>query len=199
MYWNFVARFYDLFENLTNRKVYNSLAFFVASKIRKEDVVLECACGTGVITQLIADRCNRIIATDFSQEMLNITKKKCAEYSNVSVEYADICNLPYRDKTFDKVIAANVIHLLDNPYIAVKQLDRVCKSGGQIIIPTYINKNDNKPSLMSKILDRSGANFKRQFDYEEYQKFFKDLGYEDIEFELIKGNMPCAIALISKK
>ena len=84
--------------------MYNSLAFFVASKIKKEDVVLECACGTGVITRLIADRCNRIIATDFSQEMLNITKKKCAEYPNVSVEYADICNLPYRDKTFDKVI-----------------------------------------------------------------------------------------------
>ena len=104
MYWNFVARFYDLFENLTNRKVYNSLAFFVASKIRKEDVVLECACGTGVITQLIADRCNRIIATDFSQEMLNITKKKCAEYPNVSVEYADICKLSYEDESFDKVI-----------------------------------------------------------------------------------------------
>ena len=44
------------------------------------------------------------------------------------------------DGLFDKVIAANVIHLLDEPLKALAALDRVCKPGGQIIIPTYINR-----------------------------------------------------------
>ena len=44
------------------------------------------------------------------------------------------------DGQFDKVIAANVIHLLDEPFKALAELDRVCKPGGQIIIPTYINR-----------------------------------------------------------
>ena len=37
---------------------------------------------------------------------------------------------------------ANVIHLLDEPYKALAELDRVCHVGGKIIIPTYMNKND---------------------------------------------------------
>lgn len=40
------------------------------------------------------------------------------------------------------MVAANVIHLLDEPYKALAELDRVCRIGGKIIIPTYMNKNE---------------------------------------------------------
>ena len=105
----------------------------------------------------------------------------------------------YPDKSFDKVVAGNVIHLLDNPYKALQKLDRVCKDNGMIIIPTYINRNDDgRDSSFSKMADRTGAGFKRQFTFDTYRDFFKDAGYVDVDYELIEGRIPCAIAVIRK-
>ena len=56
-----------------------------------------------------------------------------------------------KDDTFDKVVASNVRHLLDEPYKAVDELIRVCKKGGKVIIPTYINTeiNSSKSFVLS--------------------------------------------------
>ena len=61
-----------------------------------------------------------------------------AKLDNVKVEKGNILHLNYADETFDKVIAANVIHLLEHPEIALGELLRVCKKGGEVIIPTYL-------------------------------------------------------------
>lgn len=71
--------------------------------------------------------------------MLKKAKKKCKKLNNVEFVWADITHLNYEDGSFDKVVAGNVIHLLDDPYSALKELERVCRVGGQLIIPTYIN------------------------------------------------------------
>ena len=58
------------------------------------------------------------------------------------------------DEAFDKVVAGNVIHLLDEPYKALEELIRVCKYGGYVIVPTYINnKTKGKPKLVVKCLE----------------------------------------------
>ena len=101
--------------------------------IKYEDDVLECACGTGLLTRHIAPVCRHIVATDFSEKMLERARRKCLDYGNASFEYADIFHLDYPDESFDKVIAANVIHLLDEPLKALSELDRVCRKGGSII------------------------------------------------------------------
>lgn len=198
MYWDSVAHFYDLFENITNRKVYSRLGKEVAACIRKDDEILECACGTGIITQAVAAVCGRLVATDMSEKMLKEAAKKCRRYDNVTFEKKDIMDLDYPEGSFDAVIAANVIHLLDDPYKAIKNMERVCKDTGSIIIPTYINKKREGRSLLVKILDKSGAGFRRRFDIESYQKFFFDLGYSNIEFRLLEGRMNCMIAVIRK-
>ena len=36
------------------------------------------------------------------------------------------------------MVAANVIHLIEHPEIALNELLRVCKKGGEVIIPTYL-------------------------------------------------------------
>lgn len=71
--------------------------------------------------------------------------------------------LKCRNDRFDKVVAGNVLHLLPDPYVAVKELERVCKSGGKIIIPTYINASEGVNSRTVRLLEIAGANFKRQY------------------------------------
>ena len=105
----------------------------------------------------------------------------------------------YPDENFDVVVAANVIHLLDEPYKALSELDRVCRKNGKIIIPTYMNKNNKgKTGFFATIIGKIGANFKRQFTLETYKQFIENAGYKNVEYTLVKGKIPCAVAVIKK-
>ena len=198
MFWDRVSAFYDFFETAYNGKVYKSLGKAIAEEINSNDTVLECACGTGAISRYIAPKCRLLVATDLSVGMLKQTKSNCKAFNNVIVKRADMTRLNCRDDRFDKVIAGNVIHLLSTPYAAVKELERVCKPGGKLIIPTYINASEKTNKTAVRLLEFMGADFKRQFDISSYRSFFEKAGYDDVEMYVVDGKMPCAVAIITK-
>lgn len=129
MFWDWVAWVYDVFANGINRRANRAMCAAVAAHIGPEDEVLECACGTGLLTGVIAARCRALTATDFSEKMLAQAERKYANCRNVRFAQADITRLGYPDGRFDAVVAANVIHLLDEPLRALRELDRVCRPG----------------------------------------------------------------------
>ena len=49
----------------------------------------------------------------------------------------------------------------------------------------------------SKFIELLGADFKKQFDLETYKSFFEDMGYKDVEYRVVEGRMPCAVAVIT--
>lgn len=199
MFWDKIAGVYDLFGNVYNGKVNRKLCTLISESIYQSDVVLECACGTGMISEAIAPVCKSLTATDFSEGMLKRAKKKCRAFSNVKFQKADITSLDYADESFDTVVAANVIHLLNQPYQALAELNRVCKEGGKLIIPTYVNKEKTgKTGGVVKAIGKAGADFKQQFTYSNYCAFFEKVGYRDIKTTLIQGRVPCAVAIIIK-
>ena len=198
MFWDKISPLYDLFENVYNHKVYSGTGKKVAEFIDLEDEVLECACGTGAITVSIAEKCRKLIATDFAPGMLKQAARKCRKFRNVSFKKADITNIKCRDDRFDKVVAGNVFHLLPEPGKALAELERVVKPGGKIIIPTYINMSKKSAGLAVKFIEFLGADFKKQFDIDSYISFFTDMGYDNVEYHVVDGRMPCAIAVISK-
>ena len=199
MFWDYIANFYDFFENLYNSKVNQELCKKVAKRISSNDNVLECACGTGMISVHIATKCKSLIATDFSQGMLAKSRKRCKKIKNIRVEKANILQLEYPNESFDKVVAANVIHLLDQPDIAISELIRVCKKGGQVIIPTYIVTKEHAVSrIFIRLINHFTKTFQYQFDEQTYKNFFKKLGYSKINFEVINGRTSCCIAIITK-
>lgn len=198
MFWDKVSGLYDFFETVYNGKVYRGLGKRVAEEIGENDIVLECACGTGAISRYIAPKCKQLVATDLSKGMLRQTWKNCRNYSNITIKRANMTQLNCRDNRFDTVVAGNVIHLLEEPYEAIKELERVCKTGGKIIIPTYINGSKGVNKKAVQLLELAGVNFKRQFDIHSYQKFIENAGYSNVEYDIVSGRMPCAIAIITK-
>lgn len=196
MFWNKISPLYDLFENVYNHRVYVDTGKRVADFIEPTDVVLECACGTGAITVCIAPKCRRLIATDFASGMLKQAARKCRKLSNVSFRRADITNIKCRNDRFDKVVAGNVIHLLPDPGKALAELERVVTPGGKIIIPTYINMSKRSAGLAVKFVELLGADFKKQFDLDSYKSFFEEMGYDNVEYHVVDGRMPCTIAVI---
>ena len=200
MFWDRVAGVYDVFVNVINGKTHKTLRRIVADYIDPEDKVLECACGTGLLSAVIAGKCRQLTATDFAPKMLKRAEKNCAAYSNVQFRQADILSLDFRDNSFDKVAAGNVIHLLDEPLKALDELNRVCRPGGMLIIPTYMNRNrKGETSGFASVVGKAGADFKRQFTVESYRQFFLDAGYGDVKITLAEGRIPCAVAVMAKK
>ena len=200
MFWDNVAGVYDVFVNVINRKTHQKLKKIVSSQIGSDDTVLECACGTGLLSAVIAEKCWQLTATDFSEKMLKKAEKNCRAFRNITYAPADITALPFADGSFDKVVAGNVIHLLDNPMTALSELNRVCKDGGMLIIPTYMNKDDKgKTNRFSDAVGKAGADFKRQFTVDSYEQFFRDAEYPDVQIKLAEGRIPCAVAVMKKR
>lgn len=198
MFWDRVAPLYDFFENTFNRAVYDGTGVAVAQLVGLEDEVLECACGTGAISTFLAPICKRLVATDFSEGMLKQARKKLAKYRNATAERADITCLHYEDASFDIVIAGNVIHLLPDPGAVMRELERVVRAGGTIVVPTYVKCRPNKQGIIPKILARLGVDFKEQFDVDSYRAFFGKLGYRNVTYTVIDGRIPCVIASFTR-
>ena len=59
MFWDRAAGVYDLFANVWNKKTHGALCAYVEAQISPADEVLECACGTGLLTEGIAAKCKR--------------------------------------------------------------------------------------------------------------------------------------------
>ncbi|MBR3743407.1 MAG: methyltransferase domain-containing protein [Clostridia bacterium] len=200
MFWDRVAVVYDIFVNVINGKTHRALRQIVSALIQPEDSVLECACGTGLLSAVIAPKCKALTATDFAPKMLKKAEKNCAAFTNVTFRQADILSLDFPDNAFDKVVAGNVIHLLDEPLKALDELNRVCRSGGTLIIPTYMNRDQKgNTSGFASVVGKAGADFKRQFTVESYRQFFLDAGYRDVQVTLAEGRIPCAVAVMTKK
>ena len=199
MFWDKVSGVYDLFENIYNKSVYQATGESVAKYIKNTDRVLECACGTGAISIFIAPVCKNLFVSDYSVGMLKQARKKFKNYDNIDYRRVDITDIKAKDNSCDVVVAGNVIHLLPDPRRAMNELTRVCKDGGRLIIPTYINGDEGTNKLAVKFLEKLGANFKCQFDAESYEKFFEDMGYENVTYEVVRGRMSCDIAVIDIK
>lgn len=192
MFWSRIAGVYDLIENIYNGKANARTTEYVASLMDKDDSVLECACGTGMFSVKIAPRVRQLTATDFAEGMLKRTKRKCRDLQNIIIEPGNILDLNYEDDSFDKAVAANVIHLLDDPKKALQELKRVVKPGGLIIIPTYVHF---KESIAATIFNKAGAGFKRHFEVNTYKDFFEEMGITDVTYQVCEGRISCDVAV----
>jgi ubiquinone/menaquinone biosynthesis C-methylase UbiE len=102
-----------------------SLIQAVTEKILQEDdlgEVIEFGCGTGKFTRPLAQNARHIIATDFSDEMIQIAKKQLEGLQNITVEKANCKNTSFQPERFDTVFMANLIHVIEYPEEALGKL-----------------------------------------------------------------------------
>lgn len=59
-----------------------------------------------------------------------------SDKNNVYDFYGDILNLPIDSESFDYVLCTEVLEHVYNPIEAIKELSRICKKGGKLIITT---------------------------------------------------------------
>ncbi len=197
-FWDNIAAVYDIAEAV-NGKVYREMTDLAARLVPRGAKVLDCAAGTGSLSIAAAERANTVVCTDLSENMLFRARKKAKRYGadNIVFEKRNIFELCDEDGTYDCVIAGNVLHLLNNPQGAVKELCRVAKSGGKVIVPTFTW--ENKEHFLVKLYRLIGFKPKRGYTPESYYKMLRECGCGKVKMKLIKGMIPCCLAVIYVK
>jgi ABC-2 type transport system ATP-binding protein len=106
-------------------------------KEKKLGKVLELGCGTGLYTETLIKNSDSILATDFSDEMIEMAKKKRGNLKNVKFQKADALDLEFEIENFDTVFMANLIHIIGNAEKLIQESSKVLKKGGSIIITSF--------------------------------------------------------------
>ena len=196
-FWDKIAGLYDIAEAF-NGKVYSKLTRAVAKLTPEGARVLDCAAGTGNLSIAAAEKAETVICTDSSEKMLNQAKKKAAAkgINNIRFEIRDIYKLQDEDESFDTVIAGNVLHLLPDPESAVKELYRVTKKGGRLLLPTFVT--GDKRLLSIKLYKLLGFKPEKEYTHKEYIGMLKGCNLGKIKAKPIDGKIPCCFAVIYK-
>lgn len=198
-FWSGFARFYDVAEAI-NGEVYREMLYQTRILIPRGAKVLDCAAGTGALTIAAAERARSVLCTNNSEKMLEVAKGKCRRrrLDNVSFDRKNIFHTEFEDSTFDIVIAGNVLHLLEKPERAVKELARVCRPGGKLILPTFVLKNKNSISkTLIDIYRKLGFSPNEEYSPKSYVEMLKGCNAGDVKARIIKGTIPCCFAVIN--
>ncbi|NLV21117.1 MAG: class I SAM-dependent methyltransferase [Syntrophomonadaceae bacterium] len=93
--------------------------------------VLDCGCGPGFFSLILAEEGHEVCAVDGSEEMVKFARLR-AEQEGLSISFsvADCHELPFGDNSFDLIVSRNVTHALRDHKAVYSQWLRVLKPGG---------------------------------------------------------------------
>lgn len=140
--------------------------------------VADIGTGTGILANAIKTKGLKVTGIDSSIQML---KKAHERYPDLDVLQGDIMSLPWADNVFDRAIARMVLHhVLEGLPLALKEISRVLKSGGELVVCEGIPPLDEllgeysaifslkerricfTPSILKELLTESGFSIARE-------------------------------------
>ena len=137
VYWSKYAREYD---RRGEYVVGTAILEAIARRLSQEQdlgEVVEFGCGTGYFTRAIAGSAKHVIATDLSDEMLEVARVQLREFDNVTVERADAGHTAFPSERFDSVLMANLIHVVENPVACLRESHRILRDGGLLLLVDF--------------------------------------------------------------
>jgi ubiquinone/menaquinone biosynthesis C-methylase UbiE len=107
-----------------------------AADPRRDDTVLDIACGGGLVARAFASHVRHVTGIDVTPAMLDQARKAAAEQglANTSWDQGDVTNLPYADGSFTIVATRFSFHHFLDPLAALHEMVRVCAPGGRIVV-----------------------------------------------------------------
>ncbi|MBI5122573.1 class I SAM-dependent methyltransferase [Candidatus Roizmanbacteria bacterium] len=134
--------------------------------------LIEFGCATGAAANLLADCGFKVTSTDISNYAVKLAKKT---YPDIFFIQHDVQKLFIKDNNFDVAVAFDVVEHLKTPEVAIKNIYKILKKGGVMILTT---PNDYKH--MSN--DPTHINVKRP---NEWKKIIKNTGFSKISINQV--------------
>lgn len=173
-----------IYENYN--KVLNKV--YEKSTITGENIsVLDIGVGTGNLAKKFLENNYRVVGIDQSREMLRVAKHK---YPNLKVRLGEFLKIPFNDKVFDIIVSTYAFHHLNSEEksLAIKEMIRVLKDNGKIVIGDLMFKNRVEEEWVLKELTEVQVDEIKDEYYSyidelesEFMKYNKKLNYEKID------------------
>jgi ubiquinone/menaquinone biosynthesis C-methylase UbiE len=146
--WDRLAKHYGLVERLSEwylKPLRKILWAYAAGRI------LEAGAGTGLNIAFYPARA-RVTATDLSGAMLRRARERARKRNvDATFEEADLCHLPFAERTFDTAVATFVFCSMPDPITCLREMGRVTKPGGRILLLDHVRIES---PLVGPLMDR---------------------------------------------
>ncbi|TFH21953.1 methyltransferase domain-containing protein, partial [Candidatus Bathyarchaeota archaeon] len=109
--------------------------------------ILDGGTGTGILIPFLLKAVGptgQVSAIDYAEKMINVCKSKYAHLSNVTFIVQQIEKLDFPSQTFDAVTCFGLFPHIDNKEKALRQINRVLKTNGRLIIAHALSSMEIK-------------------------------------------------------
>ena len=163
--YNRAAKFYDIIENPMEMMALKKWRIELMKELKGK--VLEVGVGTGKNIEHYPPNID-ITAIDFSEKMLKKAYEKAVKFDKkVKLINMDAQNMNFPDNTFDVIFTTCVFCSVPDPILGLKELRRVCKPNGKIIMVEHVRSEKKVLAVIMDILNpivvnTYGANINRK-------------------------------------
>lgn len=118
-----------------------------AQQQRRAPVLLDMACGTGVLLSLLHQRFPdaKLYGVDGSQDMLALAQKRLSGVQELQLEHIVVgpsvqAGLPFPAGNFDLITCTNALHAMPNPVATLADFHRLLAPFGQLLLEDYARR-----------------------------------------------------------
>ena len=154
--------------------------------VRTGAIAADIGCGSGFITEGLIHAGLHVIAVDQSEAMLSAMKRKFANTADIDYRCSEAEQLPISNDSVDYAFANMYLHHVEKPPIAIKEMARILKPGGTLVITDL--DNHTSEFLRDEHHDRWLG-----FDREHIRGWFTDAGLRRVTIDCV-GEQCCAPA-----
>jgi ArsR family transcriptional regulator len=143
-------------------------------------VVADLGAGEGLVSELLARRCKKVIAVDNSEKIVEFgaAKAKKNNLKNLEFRLGDLQNPPIDPTSVDLVILSQALHHATDPAKAVAAAHKLLKPHGQILILELAKHNFEKSRELYG--DRWLG-----FPESDLHRWLEDAGFKKIEISVV--------------
>lgn len=187
--YNRASRFYDLMEKPMEMMALSEWRIQLMKELKGK--VLEVGVGTGKNIQYYPESVD-MFAIDFSEKMLEKAKEKAEKLNkDVKLLQMDAQNMEFSDNTFDMIFTTCVYCSVPDPVKGLKEMRRVCKPNGKIIMIEHVRSEKKVLGLIMDILNplvvnTYGANINRRTVENIYKSGFSDVDVDNLYSDIVK-------------
>jgi len=148
--YNRIAPVYDFMEGLLERSRFSKWREALWSRVEGRKI-LELGVGTGKNFPYYPQD-TEITAIDISEKMLERARNRKGEAAaHLNLEHMDIQELGFADNTFDSAVASFVFCSVPDPVKGLKEVMRVCKPGGKVVLLEHMLSGNRVMALLMNL------------------------------------------------
>jgi ArsR family transcriptional regulator len=144
-------------------------------------VVGDLGCGTGHVSEALAQCVRQVIAVDESGPMLAAAERRLQQLPNVELRAGTIEKLPIEDATLDAAILFLVAHFITDPFRVMTEILRVLKPAGKLIVV------DLMAHERAEYVVQLGHVW-QGFDGEQMKQWLSDAGFERCRYRALPAD-----------